>query len=61
MKFKELYLQEGEDKTAIFHKKSGDLTYWTSRNTETTVNAGDVKRAKAIIKKSGVKQSLNIK
>lgn len=52
------YLNEGEEKIARFNKKLRQLFYFTSRNTSTTVNADDIKMAKAIIKKSGVKQTL---
>ncbi len=52
------YLGEGEEKTARFSKKFKQLEYWTSRNTSTTVNAENLKKAKAIVKNSGVPQKV---
>jgi hypothetical protein len=54
----EKYIGEGEEKIARYHKQSRQLYYFNSRNTATTVNADNIKHAKAIIKKSGVKQKL---
>jgi hypothetical protein len=51
-------LDEGEEKVARFSKKLKQLEYWTSRNTSTTVNCEDMKKAKAIVKNSGVTQKI---
>lgn len=60
MKFKE-YIKEGEQKTAKFSKKFKSLTYWTSKNTSTTVNCENLKKAKAIVKNSKIEQKIEMK
>lgn len=54
----EKYLGEGEEKIARFHKQLRQLFYFNSKNTSTTVNADNLKNARAIVKNSGVKQKL---
>jgi len=56
----EKYLGEGEIKIAMFYKKTHELKYWTSKNTTTNINCDDLKKAKAIIKNSGIEQKLEI-
>jgi len=51
-------MTEGEDKIAKFSKKFNQVEYWNSINTTTTVNANDLKHAKAIVKAAGVEQKL---
>lgn len=53
-------IQEGEQKIAKFSKKFKQLEYWTSRNTSTTVNCENMKKAKAIVKNSGVDQKIEV-
>jgi len=52
------FLDEGEDKEALFKKKFKELEYWDSRNTTTSVQCDNLKRAKAIIKNSGIEQTI---
>lgn len=51
----------GEIKTANFLPKQKELKYWTSKNTETTIQCDNLDKAKKIVEKSGVKQELEIK
>ncbi len=46
------------ERVAEWSKKFHQLTYWTSRNTTTSVNCETLQKAKAIIKNTGVKQTL---
>ena len=50
----------GETKIAKFSKKFKNLEYWTSGNTYTTVNATSMKQVRAIIKRSGIEQKLEV-
>ena len=49
---------EGETKVAKFSKKFKTLTYWTDRNSATSVDCDNIKKAKAIIKNSNVDQKI---
>ena len=57
----EKYLGEGEIKTATFNKKTKELEYWTDRKTTTNIQCDNIKKAKAIIKNSGVEQKLEVR
>ena len=50
--------QAGENKEAEWSKKFHQLTYWTSKNTSTSVNCDTFEKAKKIVEKSGVDQKL---
>jgi hypothetical protein len=60
MELLEKYLGEGETKVAKFSKKFKTLKYWTSKNTSTTVNCENMKKAKAIVKNSNVDQKIEM-
>jgi len=53
-----IYGSSGQEKEATFYKRFRELEYWDSRNTSTRVSCDSFSKAKAIIKKSGVKQKL---
>ena len=57
---KYLGINEGERKTAKFSKKYETLTYWTDKNSTTSVDCKDIKKAKAIVKNSGVYQNIEV-
>lgn len=52
---------KGEPKVAVFRKKSKSLEYFNSRNTQVIVPAENAKQARAIIKRSGIEQKLEIR
>ena len=49
-----------ETKYAKFNKKHKSLLYWTSRNTIMDAHCDDRDRAKALVKSSGIKQTLRV-
>jgi len=50
----------GEDKSATWSQKYHQLTYFSSRNTETTVECSNFVKAKKIVSNSGIPQILKI-
>lgn len=49
------------EKVATFKKKFKELEYWTSKNTTTSVQCDNIKKAKVIIKNSKIEQKLEVR